>query len=65
MVNEELLGKKVIWVGKEECYGEGIISVVNPYHDGTIEYRENEHYKVHFKKMGVFVTIFKKHLVFI
>lgn len=57
-----MIGTKVIRPGKEECYGEGVIVELNPYHDGTIEYRTNEHYKVFFKKMGVFITFFKKDL---
>jgi hypothetical protein len=65
MTHQDLIGKKVICIGKEECYGVGEIRQINPYRDGVDVYRTNEHYRVFYKKMGVFITMFKKDLIFI
>lgn len=45
--------------------GEGFIVKINTYKQGTPEYQKNTHYKVYFPKDEMYLTLFKKDLVFI
>jgi hypothetical protein len=57
-----MIGTKVHYPEQPKL-GLGVIKVVNPYHDGTDLYKNNEHYKVYFSKPGIYMTIFKEELI--
>lgn len=52
-----------VWYPKQHELGLGVVVVINPYHDGVLEYALNEHYKVYFPKRQIYMTIFKRDLV--
>lgn len=53
-----------VWWPKHPEFGIGEIVVINPYKEYGLPSHQIEHYKVYFPIKMVFVTIFKKDLIF-